>query len=349
MEYFCKIKGKHSGPFDVSELNDMLKSGLIGPKTKIFNSAVKNWVPIATVEGIDQSLTVMPSGKSATMAIALGVSVILLVAGGVFFLRGKGKKPAHSLKEAGDQYRAATSVVVIVSAEKRFPMATAFAVAPHIFGTNGHVVDEVDKAVKLGNSCYIVTHAGKKTYKVIRTVKHPKYSQSSQQELNSVGKRPSVPVYDVGLLEIEGQHDITFPIAEKEDYLALGPGMSIAYLGYPMEGLAGGNIAIESPLSIMQTGVISSVSDFYFADGGREKNLLIRHNLPATGGASGSPIFNEKGHVVGLLNGGNVSLQVSANGHMQRQASAALINFGMRVDLLEELLDQAYPTWRKKP
>jgi hypothetical protein len=61
---------------------------------------------------------------------------------------------------------------------------------------------------------------------------------------------------------------------------------------------------------------------------------LIQHDLPATGGASGSPIVGASGRVVALLNAGNVFM---VNG--DRVPNAALVNFAQRADLVRDLLD----------
>ena len=65
------------------------------------------------------------------------------------------------------------------------------------------------------------------------------------------------------------------------------------------------------------------------------KNFLLRHNLPATGGASGSPIFNKDGEVVALLFSGNVHVKFQNGELVERTANAAQINFGVRVDMME--------------
>ena len=55
---------------------------------------------------------------------------------------------------------------------------------------------------------------------------------------------------------------------------------------------------------------------------GVSSRLLLQHDLPATGGASGSPIVGASGRVVALLNAGNLFM---VNG--DRVPNAALINF----------------------
>ena len=69
----------------------------------------------------------------------------------------------------------------------------------------------------------------------------------------------------------------------------------------------------------------------------------MRHNLPATGGASGSAIFLPTGEVVAALNAGNVLWELVRGDDGQvkavyRQPNAALVNYAQRVDILYDLL-----------
>ena len=138
---------------------------------------------------------------------------------------------------------------------------------------------------------------------------------------------------DVAVLTIDGNLDTCFKIADRETLGALKSGTSVAYLGFPMERLEKDNVNVENPIASMQTGIIIAVSDFQFKDAGPSGNYWIRHNLPCTGGASGSPIFNRNGEVVALLNAGNIIDSIKRK--YGRTPSAAMINFAVRVDLLD--------------
>lgn len=64
----------------------------------------------------------------------------------------------------------------------------------------------------------------------------------------------------------------------------------------------------------------------------------MQHNLGATGGASGSPIFNAKGEIVAILNAGNIIGSVSfESGNVVRAPSSVMVNFAQRVDLLRDI------------
>ncbi|MCC7345779.1 MAG: hypothetical protein IT538_00130, partial [Variibacter sp.] len=62
---------------------------------------------------------------------------------------------------------------------------------------------------------------------------------------------------------------------------------------------------------------------------------LIHHNIPVTGGNSGSPMVGASGKLVALLNSGNV-LPTASGGRMP---NAAIINYAQRADLVLEMLD----------
>ncbi len=138
---------------------------------------------------------------------------------------------------------------------------------------------------------------------------------------------------DFAVLKIRGKHDSYFKLADKETLYNLKAGEPVAFMGFPTEDVQ--DINVDSPVAIMQVGNIVSVSGFDLKDAGPAGNQNIRHNLPATGGASGSPIFNTKGEIVAILWGGNSIVQ----GNGQRAPNAALINFGVRVDLLDGVGD----------
>jgi len=66
--------------------------------------------------------------------------------------------------------------------------------------------------------------------------------------------------------------------------------------------------------------------------------------LGAAGGSSGSPVFNPKGEVIGILSAGNFVGQVNLEtGEKTRAPSAVMINFAQRIDILREILPADIP------
>ncbi len=127
-------------------------------------------------------------------------------------------------------------------------------------------------------------------------------------------------------------------IADRTELEGVDSGYTVAYLGFPMEGMAGGGAHVRSPVATMQAGIVTSATDYWLAEATYDNRLLIQHNLGAAGGASGSPVFNLQGEVVGILSAGNVAgLLENGNGQLSRVPSGVLVNFAQRIDLLRDI------------
>lgn len=181
---------------------------------------------------------------------------------------------------------------------------------------------EADKLIRSFHASVLINGAYHKSYPISYVQIHRDY-----------GAVNSSFDPDVAVLTIDGKHDVLFKLADADALGALKSGEPIAFLGFPMENMHNDNVNIDNPVASMQSGIVVAVSDFDMKDAGPSGNYLIRHNLPATGGASGSPIFNQNGEVVALLYAINVIGQVQ-NGQVERAPSAAQINFAVRSDLL---------------
>lgn len=299
------------------------------------------------------------SSNPALPVILLLVVLALAVAGGAgwYFLAGPGAKkgasgsaigsgtPEQALAEVAREYSAAVGLVVIVHPRieggKPTPMATAWAVGPKLFATNSHVSKPVREVLAAGGSAYVVINRSPdKKLKIVQAVVHPKYEK---KELNFEGKEQAVPSYDVGLLYVDEEAPKFFRVAKRPELEKLDSGYRIGYLGFPMEGMAGGGVEMRSPVATMQSGIVTSTTDYWLASASFEKRLLVQHNLGATGGASGSPIFNSSGEIVAILNAGNIIGSVSfETGQVARAPSGVMVNFAQRVDLLRDIWP-AYP------
>lgn len=256
------------------------------------------------------------------------------------------------LASSAKRLESAVGLVVTSNQGKPEGMGTAWAIAPSLFATNAHITEPIKEVLSKGGSAFIVLNKNpEKKFKITSATTHPQYQRVGA---NFEGRKPAIPTYDVGILEIEGSTDVWFPLANTETLQQLDSGYRIGYLGFPMEGLAGGGVDPRNPVATMQSGIITSNTDWWQGQAEFPDRLLIQHNLGATGGSSGSPIFNAKGEVVALLNAGNVisQVKVASNGetYITRAPSAAMVNFGQRVDLLsgvqkgEALASNSYST-----
>lgn len=188
------------------------------------------------------------------------------------------------------------------------------------------VAAQVEQAIRQVDAAILINGSNQQSYPISHVQIHRGYGVVNSKY------NP-----DVAVLTIQGKHGSHFNLAPPERLHALKSGDPIAFLGFPMENLSSNNVNLDNPVASMQSGIVVAVSDFELKDAGGDGNVLIRHNLPATGGASGSPIFDRNGEVVGLLFAINVVGQVQQKESgitVQRAPSGAQINFGIRSDLL---------------
>lgn len=143
--------------------------------------------------------------------------------------------------------------------------------------------------------------------------------------------------FDVAILTTAKKTPTYFRIAGIDELYKLSQGQPIAYLGFPMEGLADhGGLNIEKPEATFKSGSVNKITDFNNIHGDPKNNRSLVHDIPTVGGASGSPIFLENGEVVAVAWGASHNLD--ENG--KRTASAAQHNFAVRIDALEAVEEE---------
>lgn len=271
--------------------------------------------------------------------------VVALAAGVAAFFYFRSPANDQALADMAKEYSNAVGLVVIVhpglEGGKPTPMATAWAVGPRVFATNSHVSKPVRDVLAKGGSAFIVINRNAdRKLRITRAVVHPRYDKP---ERNFEGKEVAVPAYDVGLLHVDEDAPKVFKVAPRAELEKLDSGYRIGYLGFPMEGMAGGGVEMRSPVATMQAGIITATTDYWLAQAPFEKRLLVQHSLGAAGGASGSPIFNARGEVIAILNAGNIIGVVSfETGKVTRAPSGVMVNFAQRVDVLRDIWPE-YP------
>ncbi len=313
------------------------------------------FVPHAAAPAAAAPATRAGQGPNWKMVAAAGVllAVIAAIVIGKFLPTGKApvsvtpdggptKAADQALADVAKEYQNAVGLVVLVheglEGGAQIPLATAWAVGPRVFATNSHVSTPVSEVLAKGGAAYIVINrTTDKKLRIIKAVIHPKYGS---HEINFEGKGHALEgaSYDVGLLYVEEDAPKVFKLAPRSELEKLDSGYRVAYLGFPMEGIAGGGVEVRSPVATMQSGIVTSNTDFWLAQSSFEKRYLVQHNMGSAGGASGSPIFNARGEIVAILNAGNVIGQVSfATGKVIRAPSGAMVNYAQRVDLLRDI------------
>lgn len=242
--------------------------------------------------------------------------------------------------------RQSVYLVVLRKGERTLGNGTAWVVAPGVLATNAHVVQGLQKAMEKDEDFepFVVSNMGPdyRKHKITGMTVHPHYEAFTEHQRNALAltdwnkELRLVPGYDVALLQVEDADALApaLKLAENSTLLGLDSGEQVGFVGYPLEDAVGGGTNYNQPTPQMQLGAVTSVTDYFMVGGDSGRNHLIQHNLPAHGGASGSPIFNEEGEVVALFNAGNV---VAVQGH--RIGTGIGVNFGQRVDILKELLE----------
>lgn len=232
----------------------------------------------------------------------------------------------EALMRSAQKYQQAVGVV-LTEVDGGTSFGTAWGVGPHTFATNAHVAGPAAEALAAGRSSVVIINKHPELkFRVVKAVSHPNYG----------GTQKGLPANDVGILEVEGQIPSWFPVAPAAELQRLDSGYRVAYLGFPV----GENMTAvdpNSPVATMQTGIITSVTDWNGGVGTTDSRLLVQHNLSSTGGASGSPVFNAKGQVVALHNAGNYAFGVVTQGGKsveQRLKSGLQISYAQRADLL---------------
>jgi len=210
---------------------------------------------------------------------------------------------------------------------------TAWVVGSNLLATNAHVA--------------ILRAPGENgaIYEVVEHKLHPGYVpfnaflQSDQRLISQYRggiKWLSGNGYDVATLRVTGTlpDNARLELATPDEIKALAAGAPLATSGYPTEGLLNTWAQGIGATPQQHLGVITAVTDMFHLPAAAAQRQLVHHDLPSTGGQSGSPIVGASGRVVALLNSGNSFM---VNG--RRIPNAAQVNYGQRVDLLRDLID----------
>ncbi len=216
-------------------------------------------------------------------------------------------------------------------------IGTAFVIGGQTLATTGHQVNEV--LVALNQKQLVQAILPDRTCTVISASKHQDYSLDQR---GPGGEEPVAPLRDVGLLTVDASFSQQLTFAPASVLSSLTKGQHVFYVGYPVEEVKGG-VNLHRPQAWFKDGTLGAITDFW---GGAPSTaadaLLLNHSCPMTGGASGSPLCNDQGQVIGIVSARNVSHNFSqdAEGNMtsSKQTSAVQTNYAQRIDLLQALI-----------
>ncbi len=341
------MKRQISGP-------TVIELGQNGPKVEAMLPAAS---PGTAAAPAPQRAAKASSGSGKWIAIA---AVLVLGGAAALFFKdgssGLGGDSDEKLRLLAKKYEQAVGVVVMAQEDSSRPVGTAWAVAPKTFATNSHITEALQPLLAKGGAAFVVINKHPDLrFRVLKAITHPKYYTDAMAKagepppLNVDGKPQQIGADDVGLLIVDGDPPVKFPLAPQAKLESLDSGHRVAFLGFPMENLTGGNIDAHYPVATMQSGIITSVTDAWMASASPAQRILIHHNLPSAGGASGSPVFDADGEVVGLHSAGNYTMGLSTATHraLSEQIVSQIRELEAGVD--EKLKDKSLtPEQRKR-
>jgi hypothetical protein len=230
------------------------------------------------------------------------------------------------------------------------PAATAWVVdqAKGILVTNAHVV-ETCNTIGAGGGPLVVRSRGNQRgqFVVTNTKIHPGYLDWCRLWREAVARSPGsdteatteppVNFCDVALLYVDHTQGLgaALTLADDPTLQRLSKPDLIGFVGYLIDNRSDPGLNAQSPDPAAETGDIAAMTD-YFGNpsiGDPAQQLLIQHNIPTSGGASGSPIFNTDGNVVGVHSSGDYIFIPGWSGRIP-----AGLHYAQRADLVEELL-----------
>lgn len=236
--------------------------------------------------------------------------------------RPTGEIPTRVMKgrEIYDENKTALYVVGWQRGNTYGGVCTAFAIQPTLLATNAHCVNAFNN--KGGTP--IVTQnesGGRLRYRILAATMHPKYKSGSG----------SADSPDVGLIRVDGRMPRTVTLANDAELRALGPGDDVFVLGFPGR--------VMDPISPTATFLQGHVGRMMAMGEGAPKStddaVLVQHDAVTRGGNSGSPIFNQYGHVIGVHAAHiDEEKEVQVGGKKTTVVDSSPFRIGMRVDLL---------------
>ena len=312
--------------------------------------------------------------RFAMMGSAAAVVLAILIGGGFWLMsRSEGARLEQAFSQlakaqadaAADSIsapvrdkliQAAHVVAVQFAGGQVVAQGSASPIGPDLLVTNAHVA-EIRDTLRPGDKLFVrAPGANGKTYEVIETVLHPGYRAFNnflKEDPIFVTSARSCPTcfpsllsaslsYDVALMRVAPGSNLSpiLEVATTQELHGMRSGMPIALAGYPLENIRGSELMALGATPNFRAGVVSAMTDMFVLPGDKEHQRLIHHNIPVTGGNSGSPMVASSGKLVALLNSGNMLAREGGG----RMPNAAIINYGQRADLVHELINKTADT-----
>jgi V8-like Glu-specific endopeptidase len=199
---------------------------------------------------------------------------------------------------------------------------TAFAIDVNLLATNAHCV--LTCGTRGGQAVVVQNESGGKVkFSIVAMKAHPGYHADAK----------SADSADLGLLRVASKLPTHVTLASDAELRALGPGDDVYVLGFP-----GRVMDPVSPSATFLKGHVGRLMGFDERPTTPDQAKLILHDAVTRGGNSGSPIFNQYGHVVGV-HAAHVDdeEEVTIAGQKASVVQSSPFRIGMRSDLLREV------------
>lgn len=157
-------------------------------------------------------------------------------------------------------------------------------------------------------------------------------------EQMKIGYKLPITEGDVAMFDIiKGNPAAPLTIVPAEDVQnAIYPADVIAYVGFPAENLQ--KLSNKGQVAqLIHIGNVMGMTEFSTKPGTPETQRLLHYDLVTAGGASGSPLFDNQGRVIGLNCAGSYIGIRDGIGTSKRIRTG--IAFGQRADLIHELFE----------
>ena len=152
--------------------------------------------------------------------------------------------------------------------------------------------------------------------------KHPDYDGTTRSE-------------DVGLVAIEGEVLHVLNLLPREFVDDLSIGQPLGTIGFPGELDGEGGSGDRRVTPTFKDGVLSALR---LRDGGEDSHVEVQYNVDATGGTSGSAVFDHNGWVIALNHAG-IEARIPVAGGDTILIGVGSLDLGIRVDEAWDLID----------
>ncbi len=252
-------------------------------------------------------------------------------------------RSAEPKADLGEVVRAASPSIYCVidrDGDQTRPVGTAWVLDRDAgwIATNSHVAEEF----VAGRTFLRSIGRDREDIPVASSRQHPGYQRyaelctkySEALMLGGGANSKTVVACDVALLQVAEEHRSrlapALPVLGDKEFAEISAGRPCASVGFPAEGLA---FNVDHPQSRSHIGHVIAVSDFFMAPSAAATAQLVHTDLPVNGGASGSPVLDDRGRVFGMINAGSFTLGMEG-----RRIPIAGTTYAQRIDILTELV-----------